>query len=284
VKNVQPGTSPSVLRLITANPQHRTREYHRHEHPFYELGLVLAGECGWRVGKRQRLTLRAGEAVLLRPGTVHWEEVPAGREASLAWVGFDFAGPAPDWSHRVIVLEDDFAEVGSHFRAVLREHHLDDERTRLRVSLALQSLLLLVGRRAEAGREKSLLATSESGLNPRQKQMVESAAHYFRNNLQQPLSIAQVAAYHSLCPAHFSWLFRRRHGLNPRSFLREARLERSVELLTLSEMALKEIAQRCGFVDAAHLCKAFRSRHGTTPMVYRKKKRPVAPLEPALVK
>jgi AraC-like DNA-binding protein len=237
------------------------------------LGLVLGGECDWRVGPRKRrFSLRAGQALLVKPRTFHCEEIRADEEARLAWLGFDFAGPAPSWSHRIVTLGDDLAEIACHFDAISRDHHLTDERSRLRVELALQSVMLLVDRRAEISRETAPQAEASS-LNPRQVRLVESAAHYFRHNLRHPLSIAQVAAYHALCPAHFSSLFRRHHRLTPRSFLREARLQRSAELLADSDLTMKEIAAECGFVDPAHFCKMFKQSRRTTPKVYRQRLR-----------
>ena len=213
--------------------------------------------------------LRAGEALLLKPGSAHHEEVPSTEEARLAWLGFEFKGPAPTWCQRVIALGDDASEIAGYFTTIAREHHLTDSRSQTLVNLALQSLLLLLERRAEG----SQLTATNSELNPRQTHTVESAAHYFHRNLRNPLSVAQLAAYHSLCPAHFSTLFRRHHRISPRRFLRQARLQRAVDLLGESEFPLKEIAAQCGFVDAAHLCKSFKQDHRVTPGVFRKQMR-----------
>jgi AraC-like DNA-binding protein len=262
--------SPPGLRLVTFSPHHRTRYARWHHHPFYELGLVLGGRCDWRLGTRRRLTLRSGDAILLKPRTRHCEEIEPSEEARLAWIGFDFPGPPPEWCQRAISLGEDAAEIASYVEAVVREHHHADARTQMRINLAVQSLLLLFERRAEVSRRP---AAADSGLNPRQIHTVESAAHYFRHNLQNPLSIAQVAAYHSLCPAHFSTLFRRHHRITPRGFLRQARLQRAADLLTDSELPLKEITAQCGFVDAAHLCKSFKQSHRMTPSLFRSQAR-----------
>jgi len=263
-------TSPPALRLVTFSPHHRPRHLHWHHHPFYELGLVLGGHCDWRLGARRRMTLRTGEAILLKPRVRHCEVVKPSEEARLAWLGFDFEGKPPAWCNRAISLEDDAAEIASYFDAISREHHLSDTRSHMRINLALQSLLLLLERRAEGSPDSPSI---RSTLNSRQTRTVESAAHYFRNNLQHPLSIAQVAAYHSLCPAHFSSLFRRHHAITPRGFLRQARLLRSAELLAESDLTLKEIAAQCGFVDAAHLCKSFKQEHRIAPGLYRQRMR-----------
>jgi AraC-like DNA-binding protein len=264
--NVQIWKSPPALRLVTFSPHHRTRYAHWHEHTFYELALVLGGRCTWRLGPRRRVALRSGQAILLKPRVRHCEEIEPSEEARLAWLGFDFAGPSPEWCHRAVALEEDAAEIASYYDAIDHEHHLTDARSQTRVDLALQSLLLLFERRAEGSRRPTAVTTS---LNPRQTRTVESAAHYFRRNLQHPLSIAQVAAYHSLCPAHFSSLFHRHHRITPRGFLRQARLQSAADLLAESELTLKEIAAKCGFVDAAHFCKSFKEERRITPGLFR---------------
>jgi len=271
MRNVQLWNTPLPLRLVTFSPDHRPSGPSQHLHPFYELALVVSGRCGWRLGpRRQRLLVNTGEALLLPPRLLHAEEVSPSEKARIAWLGFDFGGKTPAWCRRPIPLGDDAAEMTGYFEVIAREHHLADARSQTRIGLALQSLLLLLERRAEGSRE---LAGAPSGLNARQTHTVESAAHYFRNNLRDPLSVAQLAAYHSLCPGHFSSLFRRQHRITPRGFLRQARLQRAADLLAETELPLKGIAAECGFVDAAHLCKSFKQDRRLTPNRFRAKMR-----------
>ena len=272
------GTSPA-LRLIVFNRQParpspaNRMTYSPHSHSFYELGIVLAGECAWRLGRR-RLPLRAGQAILVKPGSRHAEEPSSERETKLAWLGFDFPDAPPDWSEKIISLGGDLPEVAHLFHVVYREHSAADALTRRRVALALQNVLVLLSRCAESGRIAATNPVSrKSSLNSRQARSIESSAHYFRHNFQESLSIAQVAAYHSFCPAYFSTLFRRHYRVSPRTFLQQAKIEKAVELLTSSDLTLKEISDRCGFVDAAHLSKAFKHRHRLAPGAFRIKAR-----------
>jgi AraC-like DNA-binding protein len=271
--SMQIWNSPPILRMVTLSPIFRTRQLRRHNHHFYEVGFVLGGTCSWHLGSRRKIELQAGDAILLPPKTMHCEEVETGGEARLAWLGFEVGGPAPAWVNRAIALGEDAPEIGALVDAIAREHHLTDTRAQTRIGLALQSMLLLLDRCAEGSRRKAM---AKSGLNPRQTHTVESAAHYFRNNLRDPLSIAQVASYHSLCPAHFSSLFHRHHRITPRGFLRRARVQQAADLLVESDLTLKEIAAPCGFVDAAHLCKSFKEERRMTPGSFRAQRRKAA--------
>ena len=260
--------SPPPLRMAISNPHHRPQTPYRHSHRFYELALVLAGDCTWHLSRRRRVTVPAGGALLLAPHVMHHEEVAPPQQAHLAWLGFDFEGAAPAWCQQLVALGDDAPEAAGYFDIIVRERQLSDPRGEARIGFALQSLLLLLERRAEGSPG---LAEPRSGLNRRQAQIADAAAHYFQHNLRDTLSIAQVAAYHSLCPAHFSLLFRQQHRVSPRTFLRRARVQRGADLLAGSELTIKEIAGLCGFVDAPHFCKSFREARRMTPGNFRRK-------------
>ncbi len=257
------------LRLVAESrfPSPRFLDWHRH--PFYELGLVLSGAAVWRLGSRSRPrachAVAAGEVILVPPEAGHREELESEKEVRLAWIGFDSAAPTPSWAGRPVALGDDADEVVRAFRTIYREHSLPRNAPRIR--LAIQTLLLLISRQAEGGASVAPddEAPTAPGLNPRQLRCVEAAAHTLRRNLNSRLTITQVASYHSLSAAHFSTLFHRRYGMAPRAFLRRARVDRAEELLTGSDLTVKEIAAAAGFADSAHFCKAFRALRGATP-------------------
>lgn len=231
--------------------------------------MVLEGESFWIIGEeRKTITVRAGEAVLIAPGVLHYEESDAERATRYLWLGMEVAGEPPPWCHRVLALGSDRAEVEHLAVRVVEEHHREEAWTQRRVALALQTLLLLLSRQAERSPGPEPGRGGRLGLNLRQTRCVTSAAHYFRENLRDPLSIAQVAAYHGLSPAHFTLLFRRYYGVAPREYVQRARLERVGVLLRSGELGLKEVARESGFVDAAHLCKCFRKRFGMSPGRY----------------
>lgn len=257
--------APINLHLITILPKYKIQHRPLHQHPFYELAILVDGRCDW-IMENTVHSLKAGEALLLPPGDLHGEHTPNQTPCSIIWVGFDARRPKPDWRNRIVSLGKEANEIIRTAHTLQQEFLSNKPFSNERQTLLLQTILLLVSRQAQ---EAVTEPVTESPLNDRQRAYVESAAHYFRQNLADCLSIAQVAAYYFLCPAHFSRLFQLHHGLTPSAFLHRARLEQAAKLLLESRLNIKEIAGQCGFSDAAHFCKAFRKFYDKTPSRYR---------------
>lgn len=61
-------------------------------------------------------------------------------------------------------------------------------------------------------------------------------------------------------------------GLPPADFLREARIKRAQELLTMSRTSVAETAYRCGFTDPKYFSRVFRQSVGMSPSEYKANK------------
>lgn len=249
---------------------HRFRE---HSHPFHELGFVLEGECDWALG-RSRLRVAKGSFVLVPAGRRHREVIPAGAHARLAWVGFDFGAvpvEPPAWSQQALAAGPWAAELDQLVTTIFAENQSAGLGSRERAQLALREVLILVTRAAVSPHP----ATAPLAVNSAEE-VARSAARYLTDNLALPLSVQAVARYHSLGAAHFSVVFKQHHGVTPRDFLQRARLDRARELLTAGDMRIKEIAATCGYTDAAHFCRRFKTASGQTPRQYRLHRRTAA--------
>lgn len=259
--------SPVALHLISRSPRCMisNRPPNFHQHLFYELALIEEGACDWSLDDKV-VRLHPGEALLLPPGQRHAECVVDQHPCCVTWIGFDANRPTAPWTHRAIPLGDDLEEAAGITRLIAREQSHGGRFMAERVSLLLQTLLVLITRRA-LGPEFQPVAPSS--LNRQQRACMEAAALYFRQNIADSLSIAQVAAYYSLCPTYFSRLFHRHHGITPNAYLHRARLEAAAALLDRSVLSVKEVARRCGFSDSAHFCKAFRKHYLSRPSDYR---------------
>ena len=83
--------------------------------------------------------------------------------------------------------------------------------------------------------------------------------------LEGGVSIAELAVEAGLSPTHFARAFKQSMGRPPHQYILTARLERARELLDASGSSIADVALRTGFVDQAHLTRAFKRRFGVTP-------------------
>ena len=90
-------------------------------------------------------------------------------------------------------------------------------------------------------------------------------------NLENPISLADVAAATGLSRMHFAAQFRVATGLRPHEYLLQRRIERAQELLLASRKPLVEIALDVGFKTQAHFTTVFARLVGETPNVWRQR-------------
>lgn len=88
-------------------------------------------------------------------------------------------------------------------------------------------------------------------------------------DLARPWRVAELAARCHLAEAAFARQFRALTGQPPHAWLVARRLARARTLMDESGASLTEIALACGFGDAAHFSRVFRSRHGLSPRQWR---------------
>jgi len=96
-------------------------------------------------------------------------------------------------------------------------------------------------------------------------------------NLARPIGVEDMARLAKMSRFHFSRQFEKACGVTPGLYLARLRLHKAMQLLTSSDLSLKDIAGLCGFGDANYLCKVFRKKYGASPGRFRARgKRPVA--------
>jgi AraC-like DNA-binding protein len=88
---------------------------------------------------------------------------------------------------------------------------------------------------------------------------------YIESNLAYDLQLAKLCHVAGISRSHFARAFRNTIGMAPHTFVLQRRLARAVELLTPGKLSMREVAERCGFADHAHLTRTFKTRFGHPP-------------------
>lgn len=246
--------------------------------PLPDQTIVLVTRGGGEVesasgGRWTRTTYRVGQIRMTaphRPARLRWRADP----------------PVP---HRTLHLHLPAAMIA---RVVEDVWDRDPERVMLPDTLAtqdplLERVMLDLLRAAEAGvgdfyAEAAALflavhtLTRHGGLPPPrpstgEDQRIQHARSFLRQNLHQPLSLAEIAAEASMSPYHFLRVFRDRTGETPYRYLTRLRIERGQQELARGAVPVGEIADRCGFASPTHFANAFRRQTGYTPTQYRRR-------------
>jgi AraC family transcriptional regulator len=108
--------------------------------------------------------------------------------------------------------------------------------------------------------------TSYGGLSRAQCRLL---IQYVDGNLEQNISLADLAGVVQLSVFHFLRKFRTEFGCPPHAYVMRRRIEHAKRQLARRDIPLKAIAADCGFSDQSHMTRLFRRLLATTPAEYR---------------
>lgn len=102
------------------------------------------------------------------------------------------------------------------------------------------------------------------------KQKIQQAVLYIRENYDRDLNMAVVSNHISMNYSLFSYAFKQYTGTNFVNFLKDIRMEKAKELLENTELRVVEISQKIGYENEKHFMKTFKTACGVSPTEYRR--------------
>lgn len=91
-------------------------------------------------------------------------------------------------------------------------------------------------------------------------------------NLENDISLGDLASVADLSQFHFSRAFRKSTGKTPQQFVMQQRLERAKLLLARPDLPIVEVSLRSGFKNQSHFTSWFRRYTNFTPKIWRELK------------
>jgi AraC-like DNA-binding protein len=99
---------------------------------------------------------------------------------------------------------------------------------------------------------------------------IQTVLGLIRRDLRCAPGPRKIAGEVGLSVSRFYDLFRRETGTVPAAYIRRLRYEKAQELLTESNLSVKEITARVGIHDVSHFVRDFQKVYGVSPRGFRR--------------
>lgn len=239
------------------------------EHEDHLLMYCVQGRGELRVpGDGPAQAVGPGDALLLPAGVAHAYGAAAGQPWTLYWAHLGGAAVA-DWLRPLLAgaawrqFHPGLAPaLQAEWRALLEARAPGFEPEALQVLTARLRLVL------------ALLAAAGQGAQRHPGRLdVAAVQAWMQAHLDQPVTLAQLAAVAGLEKFHFARRFRAATGQAPLQHFLHRRMARACEWLDAGHESIAEIAARLGYADAHYFSRQFRQIIGLSPSAYRAQKR-----------
>jgi AraC-like DNA-binding protein len=246
--------------------------------PVPEVWRIRKGRCIVQIGDEECLAV-AGDTVLLTAGQYRLTTNPD--DAPLEVIGFGCSA----WLFGAVDLVS-LLQPPRCFRATPDSHarldHLlenivrESREAALGYSMAatgwaqlalVEALRACIAHNTDA--DQSLEARVLHRLRAAQSSEIARVLKLVEDEYSQALDVKRMAQTAHLSPQHFSRKFKAALGVAPMEYLRSYRLRRSRGQLLQSDDSIAQIAQSCGFEDAAYFSRAFKNQFGSSPLEFR---------------
>jgi AraC-like DNA-binding protein len=242
--------------------------------PDYTVILVLDGRLKFKTDEKSG-SLLADQALLLSPsigGTLRGESVELLQLTLAPTLMIDHAarmhlgGPGTAVAFRLDLVEQDerLTQLG---RTLTIE--LTDEKPGREIVLGalVEQVVVHLLRHYSNIRRSEHLELSRVGLIDRR---IRRSVELMHAQLEQDLSLKEIAGASYLSPFHFVRVFKKLTGTTPHAYLASIRTIRAQLLLAEPSLSITEISSLVGYSSPSHFTKAFRGATGLTPRAFRK--------------
>lgn len=119
----------------------------------------------------------------------------------------------------------------------------------------------------EQARLDSRAASNEA---PHDGDVLSAVRRYIEEHYADDITVGKLAGRFGLTPNYLSAIFKRKYGMGIVQLLTGIRIRRARTLLAETELPVQDVAESCGYADAAYFAKVFLKQEGCTPASYRR--------------
>jgi AraC-like DNA-binding protein len=99
--------------------------------------------------------------------------------------------------------------------------------------------------------------------------IIDDAIQNMKSNIDQKLTVEDMARVHNLSSSHFSSLFRKGTGMSPIDYFIHLKMQKACQLLYTYDTMIKTVAMDLGYDDQYYFSRIFKKYMGMSPEQYR---------------
>lgn len=255
-------------------------------HDSFELAVIKQGQAVYSFTGGRTVTLNPGDMMLIRPRVSHRFTVVGSLTCDIVVLRFKFADVAgkeintPALRDFLSFMENKggasdneylrisaglWSDVARQVNRILAEQRQQREGHEYMTRLLVLELFVLLSR-ALRSQWESAVETHGTRIS----EYMRSARRYIDENCSEELTLRQIAGYVYLSPSYFVRAFKEAWGQSPMHYLQQVRLSKAQDMLSNTDLSIRDIAQKAGFSDQRRMNELFIKSLGISPMKYRR--------------
>lgn len=234
----------------------------------YQLLYVIEGEGIFRSAHLPTTKVNVGDLFMLFPDEWHTYQPNATTGWKCYWIGFRGKNMEERMAAGFLNREKPIYHIG--FSSEMVRLYKEAYDTAIKEHAHSQQLLAGIVNHM-IGLMYSLEHEIVCGKNRKHANMVNKARLRICEELESNLTIQQIAEELGVSYSNFRKLFKEFTGISPGTYQQEMRLQRAKELLSTTDMSIKEIAYRLNFDSPDYFSAKFKIKTGYKPSDLRPK-------------
>ena len=228
----------------------------------YQLLYLTEGEGIFRSTNQKPTRIKEGDLFLLFPGEWHTYHPNPRTGWKSHWIGFKGKNMDDRVTAGFLKPEKPIYHVGYSFVLESLYQRALDEATKEN-AYSQQLMAGIVNHLI--GMMYSLERNIELNKNHLHVDMINRARLRIRESLESDLTIQKIAEDLGVSYSNFRKLFKEYTGLSPATYQQDLRLLRAKELLSTTDLTIKEIAYRLNFESPDYFSAKFKAKMGCKP-------------------
>ena len=259
---------------------HARHHYRRRDSGTEEYILIYCtdGE-GWIECSGAKHKITSGAFFIIPPGTPHTYGAGEDRPWSIYWI--HFTGTQADcfgkgFDHVCGINPSEDSRIASRlelFEELYKSLESGYSEAQLNYSCSVLCHLL--------GSFKYIDAFRATGkMDDASHDVIDRCRHYMMENIEKPLTLADICAYLGHSPSYCGELFRKYTGMSPVQYLRDLRIQTAARLMDITSMKINQVCHKVGIDAPYYFSRLFSKTMGISPKEYRRSAERKGPEKP----